>query len=123
MATESGNKMAVIKKLAKFGIGIVTGGAIGAAVGTLTAPDEGDSLRRRMKQHLVNARQAGDEARAAKQAQLISRFREDVGDVDALEDKVDHTLSTTDAVLAMGLGLNAPGAIASQQAALRDTDD
>ena len=115
--------MALMKKLAKFGIGIVTGGAIGAAVGTLTAPDEGNSFRRKMKLHFQEARRAGDEAKAAKQAQLITQFRKDVGDFDALEEEVDHTLSTTDAVLAMGLGLNAPGAIASQQAALRDTDD
>jgi gas vesicle protein len=115
--------MALMKKLMKFGIGIATGGAIGAAVGTLTAPAEGDSFRRKMKQHFVNAKQAGDEAKAAKQAQLITQFRKDVGDFDALEEEVNHTLSTTDAVLALGLGLNAPGAIASQQAAVRDSDD
>jgi gas vesicle protein len=115
--------MAVMKKLAKFGMGILAGGAVGAAVGTLTAPDEGDSLRRKLKQHFVNARQAGNEAKAAKQAQLITKFRREVGDYDALEEEVDHTISKTDAVMAMGLGLNAPGAIAAQQAALRDTDD
>ena len=115
--------MGMISKLAKFGIGIVAGGAIGAAVGTLTAPEEGDSFRRKMKQHFNNARQAGNEAKAAKQAQLITKYRREVGDFEALEEEVDHSLSRTDAVLAMGLGLNAPGAIASQQAALRDTDD
>ena len=46
---------------------------------------------------------------------MITRFRKDVGDFDAFDDNVDHTLSKTDAVLALGLGLNAPGAIASQQ--------
>ena len=122
METESGNQMALIKKLAKFGAGIAAGSAIGAAIGTLTAPDEGDSFRRKMKQHFETARRAGDEAKAEKQAQLINQFRKDVGDFDALEEEVDHTLSRTDAVLAMGLGLNAPGAIASQQAAVRDDD-
>jgi gas vesicle protein len=115
--------MSMISKIAKFGLGIVAGGAIGAAVGTLTAPEEGDSLRRKLKMHFVKAKEAGDDAKATKQAQLITRFRKDVGDFDALEDEIDHRLSKTDAVLAMGLGLNAPGAIASQQAALRDTDD
>jgi gas vesicle protein len=122
LATESGKQMALMKRLAKFGIGLVAGGAVGAAVGTLTAPEDGESFRSRMRRHVSEARRAGDEARATKQAELISQYRKDVGDHDALEEEVDHTLSTTDAVLAMGLGLNAPGAIASQQAALRDSD-
>jgi gas vesicle protein len=115
--------MVAVKKLAKFGIGILAGSAVGAALGTLTAPEEGESFRRKMKQHFSNARRAGNEAKAAKQAQLITKFRREVGDFDALQEEVDHSISKTDAVLAMGLGLNAPGAIASQQAALRDTDD
>lgn len=114
--------MAVIKRLAKFGLGIATGGAIGAAVGTLTAPDEGDSLRRRIKQHFVNAKQAGEDEKARTQAQLITKYRQDVGSFDALEAVVDHSQSRTDAVLAMGLGLNAPGAIAAKQAAHRDDE-
>jgi len=115
--------MAVMKRLAKFGVGLAAGSAVGAAVGTLTAPEDGDSFRSRIRRRFSDARRAGEEARAAKQAALISQYRKDVGDHDALEEEVDHTLSTTDAVLAMGLGLNAPGAIASQQAALRDSDD
>lgn len=122
MATESGKQMALMKRLAKFGAGLLAGGAVGAAVGTLTAPEDGDSFRSRMRRHVSDARRAGNEARAAKQAALISQYRKDVGDHDALEEEVDHTLSRTDAVLAMGLSLNAPGAIASQQAALRDSD-
>ena len=115
--------MSLVTKLAKFGLGLAAGGAIGAAIGTLTAPEDGDSFRYKLKRHFINAKHAGDEAKAVKQAQMITRFRKDVGDFDAFDDNVDHTLSKTDAVLALGLGLNAPGAIASQQAALRDTDD
>jgi gas vesicle protein len=114
--------MALMKKIAKFGAGLVAGGAVGAAVGTLTAPENGDSFRSRIRQRVDAARRAGDEARAVKLAEMITQYRKDVGDFDALEEEVDHTLSKTDAVVAMGLGLNAPGAIASQQAALRDED-
>jgi gas vesicle protein len=112
--------MALIKRLAKFGLGIATGGAIGAAVGTLTAPDEGESLRRRVKQHFADAKQAGEDAKARAQANLITKYRQDVGNFDALDAVVDHSQSRTDAMLAMGLGLNAPGAIAAKQAAHKD---
>lgn len=114
--------MALFKRLTKFGMGIAAGGAIGAAIGTLTAPDEGESLRRRVKQHFVNAKQAGEDAKARTNAQMITRYRQNVGNFDALEHAVDHSQSATDAVLAMGLGLNAPGAIAAKQAAHRDDE-
>jgi gas vesicle protein len=56
--------MVAVKKLAKFGIGILAGSAVGAALGTLTAPEEGESFRRKMKQHFSNARRAGNEAKS-----------------------------------------------------------
>ena len=115
--------MALMEKLAKFGIGIATGGAVGAAIGTLTAPADGQTFRNRLRSHFANAKTAGDTAKVAKQTELIQRYREDVGDFTAMDDEVPPTMSRTDAVMAMGLGLNAPGAIAARQAADSETDD
>ena len=113
--------MALMQKLAKFGIGIATGGAIGAAIGTLTAPADGETFRHRLRKHFANAKSAGETVKTAKETELIRRYREDVGDSTAMDDELPPTMSRSDAVLAMGLGLNAPGAIASRQAA--DTED
>ena len=115
--------MGFIKTVAKLGMGLVAGGAIGAAISAKTAPEDPNSKRYKIRQHFRDAKQAGDEAKAIRQAELISRYRKDVGDHDALEEEVDHSLSPTDAVLAMGLSLNAPGVIASTQALDRDPDD
>lgn len=112
-----------MQKLAKFGIGIATGGAIGAAVGTLTAPADGQTFRHRLRKHFADARTAGETAKVAKQTELIQRYREDVGDSTAMDAEEPVVQSRADAVMAMGLGLNAPGAIAARQAADPDPDD
>jgi hypothetical protein len=115
--------MALMQKLARFGIGIATGGAIGAAIGTLTAPADGETFRNRLRNHFAAAKTAGETARTAKQTELIQRYREDVGDHTAMDEEIPPAMSRSDAVMAMGLGLNAPGAIAARQAAASDNDD
>lgn len=112
--------MGLIKSAAKLGLGLATGGAIGAAVASLTAPDDPTSKRYRIRQHFRDARQAGNDAKRVKQDELKNRYRRDVGDWEAFEDVVEHKSSAADAVTALGLGLNAPGAIAAQIAADRD---
>ncbi len=115
--------MALVQKLAKFGLGIATGSAIGAAVGALTAPADGDTFRHRLRKHFSDAKTAGDTAKVARQTELIQRYREDVGDSTAMDDEIPPAISRADAVMAMGLGLNAPGAIAARQVADPETDD
>ena len=66
---------------------------------------------------------AGQTAKVAKETELIQRYREDVGDSTAMDDELSPSMSRADAVMAMGLGLNAPGAIASRQAAASDADE
>src|SRR5688572_23564488 len=95
----------LMQKLAKFGIGIATGGAIGAAIGTLTAPADGETFRHRLRKHFANAKSAGETAKTAKETELIRRYREDVGDSTAMDDELPPAMSRSDAVLAMGLGL------------------
>jgi hypothetical protein len=109
-------------KLVKFGVGSLIGAGIGAAVGTLTAPEDGRTLQIRLRQRFRDAKVAGDRAMREKQAELIQRYRAEVSDPDALDEE-EPVMSRTDAVVAMGLGLNAPGAIASQQAAVQNLDD
>jgi len=112
----------MVTRLVKFGVGSVIGAGIGAAVGTLTAPDDGESFQASIRKRLRDAKDAGKQAQAEKQAELIQRYRGVVEDPDALVDE-SPSQSRAEAVVAMGLGLNAPGAIASQQAADRNHDD
>lgn len=114
--------MGMVARLVKFGVGSVIGAGIGAAVGTLTAPADGESFQSSIRTRLRDAKAAGKQAQAEKQAELIRRYRGVVEDPGALVDE-EPAQSRTEAVVAMGLGLNAPGAIAAQQAADRDHND
>ena len=114
--------MGMVERLVKFGVGSVIGAGIGAAVGTLTAPDDGESFQASIRRRLRDAKDAGTQAQADKQAELIRRYRGVVEDPGALVDEAPPQ-SRAEAVVAMGLGLNAPGAIAAQQAADRNSDD
>jgi hypothetical protein len=84
------------------------------------APQSGEELKGRISDRLRQARLAGAEAKAAKEADLIRKFRAEVEDPDALEDEAAKMqIEAAEAVAAIGLGLNAPGALAAQEAALR----
>ena len=108
------------KRLAKFGGGGLLGAAVGTAVAILWAPQSGDELKGRLSDRLRQARLAGAEAKAAKEEELIRKFRSEVSDPEALQDEVVKVqLEASEAVTAIGLGLNAPGALAAQEAALR----
>ena len=114
--------MSAVGKIVKFGLGSLIGAGIGAAVGALTAPEDGESFQASLRRRLQEAKLAGERAQAAKQTELIQRFRAEVSDPDALDEE-EPTISRTDAVVATGLVLNAPGAIASTQAAAQNLDD
>ena len=114
--------MSMVARLVKFGVGSVIGAGIGAAVGTLTAPDDGQSFQSSIRRRLREAKDAGARAQADKQAELTRKYRGVVEDPDALVEEAPSQ-SRAEAVVALGLGLNAPGAIAAQQAADRDADD
>jgi len=112
--------MGAAKRLGRFAGGGLLGGAIGTAVAILYAPQTGDELRGRIADRLRAAKVAGAEAKAAKEDELIRKFRAGVNDPDALveeETKARHQVA--EAVAAAGLGFNAPGAIAAQEPALR----
>ena len=108
------------KRLLKFGRGGLLGAAVGTAVAILWAPQSGDELKGRISDRLQRARLAGAEAKAQKEDELIRKFRVEVEDPHALRDEEAKVrLEATQAVAAVGLGLNAPGALAAQETALR----
>ena len=108
------------KRLVKVGGGGLLGAAVGTATAILLAPQSGQELKGRLQDRLRAARLAGAEAKAAKEDELIRKFRLEVNDPRALEEEATKTrLEAAEAVAAIGLGLNAPGALAAQEAALR----
>lgn len=112
--------MGAAKRLLKLGGGGLLGTAVGGAVALLWAPQSGDELKGRLADLARRARLAGAEAKAAKEDELIRKFRVEVEDPTALRDEELKTrLEASQAVSAIGLGLNAPGALAAQETALR----
>ena len=110
------------KRLLKVASGGLLGTAVGTAVAMLWAPQSGDELKGRIADRLRRARLAGVEAKAAKEDELIRKYRAEVEDPSALRDEEAKVrLEASEAVAAIGLGLNAPGALAAQETALRAT--
>ncbi len=111
------------KRIVKFGSGGLLGAAVGTAVAILWAPQSGDELKGRLADRLRQARLAGAEAKAAKEDELIRKFRSEVDDPAALRDEEAKVrVEAAEAVAAVGLGLIAPGALAAQETALRAAD-
>ncbi|MDQ3692318.1 MAG: YtxH domain-containing protein [Chloroflexota bacterium] len=115
--------MSAGKRFLTFLSGSVLGAAVGTAAAVLWAPRSGTEMRGRLIDRIRQARLAGAEAKAAKEDELIQKFRQDVEDPAALRDEeAKRRVEAAQAVAAIGLSLNAPGAIAAQEAALRRAD-
>ena len=114
--------MSAGRKILSFVSGSVLGAAIGTATAVLFAPQSGKELQGRLTDRWREAQLAGAEAKAAREDELIRKFREEVEDPTALRDEeAKLRVEAAQAVAAIGLGLNAPGAIAGQEPALRAT--
>ena len=112
--------MGAMKRLVKFTGGGLIGAAVGAVTASLFAPQSGDELQQNVQGRLRRAKAAGAEAKAEKEVELIQRFRSSVNDPAALADEQKRALADVAAAAqAVGLGLNAPGAISAQEASLR----
>jgi gas vesicle protein len=108
----------------KFGAGGLVGATIGALSAALFAPQSGPELQAKVSDRIREAKIARDEAQAAKESELIARFRHEVNDPDALvEEQAESQITTASRLSAIGLGLNAPGALAAQQTTLRTTEE
>lgn len=115
--------MGAIRRIAMFGGGGLLGLAAGVAAAYLAAPRSGDELKRQVKTRLQEAKLAGIEADRTKQEELIQRFRSGVGDPGALEDVREQTrVEASQAAAAIGLGLNAPGALVAHEVGRRMTE-
>lgn len=116
--------MGAAKRLVKFGAGGIVGAAIGAVAAALTAPRSGDELQTKVDERLRRAKVAREEAKAAKTDELITRFRQGVNAPDALDEEREKAKrETAQNISAIGLGLNAPGALAAQEITLRSSDE
>lgn len=112
--------MGAMKRLAKFTGGGLIGAALGSVTAALLAPQSGSELQRKVRERLAQARLAGATAKADKEEDLIRRFRGSVNDPDALEaERVRARAEMAQTVQAVGLVLNAPGAIAAHESNLR----
>ena len=115
--------MSATKRLLRFASGGLFGTAVGTAVAVLLAPQSGEELRGKISDRLRQAKLAGTEAKSIKEAALINKFREDVDDPEALAGEgTKARLAAAEqlgALGALGLGLNAPGALAAQETMLR----
>ena len=76
--------MASLAGLLKFIAGGATGTAVGLAVASLLAPQKGEVLQAETHQRISDARAAGDEAEIQTRAAMEERFRQRVGDRNAL---------------------------------------
>lgn len=77
--------MSAFARIVKFGLGGAFGAAAGSAAAYLFAPQSGDELTGKIKSRLAAAKLAGAEAKAAKERELIARFRAKVQDPTALQ--------------------------------------
>lgn len=73
-----------VRKIVEFSVGVAVGGAIGAGIGYLTAPASGDDLRQEGHDLIASAKHAGERARIDREAELRDKFRDQVGDRQAL---------------------------------------
>jgi gas vesicle protein len=110
--------MGAVKRVARFGAGGLIGAVVGGVAGLLFSPGSGDEVRSTVRGRLREARQAGEVAQAAKAQELIGKYRLGVNDPTALH---DEAIETADAAVAVGMGLNAPGASAGFEATRRDS--
>ncbi|HET7093260.1 MAG TPA: hypothetical protein VFI22_07280 [Thermomicrobiales bacterium] len=106
--------MGAIKRWFAFGAGGVVGFVSGVVGAIFTAPASGSETRRRLDTEIARVKLAGVEAQAATQQRLIAKYREEIGDPTALQDEAERVrIERAEAVRAIGLGLNAPGALAA----------
>ncbi len=93
--------MGAAKKALKIGSGGLLGTAVGTAVAILWAPQSGDELKGRIADRVRRARLAGAEAKAAKEDELIRKYRAEVNDPAALhEEETKAHLEAAEAVAA-----------------------
>lgn len=72
--------MEAIKRVFKFSMGSAVGAAIGAGVAALMAPRRGDELQEATRTLVDQVKAEGEAAKAAKEQEMMNRFRSQVND-------------------------------------------
>ena len=94
----------MLGRIESFLAGGALGAGVGAAIAFLTAPQSGDEFRQDLERRVDQVKMAGIEAQARTEEELIRRFREDIGDPDALRDEATQTrIETAQAIADLGL--------------------
>jgi gas vesicle protein len=90
-------------KFVALGKGGAFGAAVGAIAAVLFAPKSGEQLQRDVNDRISEAKIAGETAKAAKQAELIDRYRQGVDSPTALQnEKVEAALNMVTSDTAVG---------------------
>ena len=76
-----------MNKMAAFVVGGAVGAAVGAAVSAVLTPKRGDAFQADVRATLQEARSAGQIAEMEAREQFRQRYRESVGDPNALDDR------------------------------------
>lgn len=76
--------MGLAKRLFKFTAGGATGAAVGMAVGSLLAPQRGETFQQGVRELVTETKTAGANAQTQTERELVERFRQRVNDPDAL---------------------------------------
>ncbi|NDJ77829.1 MAG: YtxH domain-containing protein [Chloroflexi bacterium] len=64
-----------MRRIAAFVGGVASGTAVGTVLGLLLTPASGETMREGLRQHIANAREAGQAAAEQKQAELEARWQ------------------------------------------------
>lgn len=84
------HEMEAIKRVFKFGMGGAFGAAIGAGVAALMAPRRGEELQAASKALADQAKADGEAAKAAREQEMMNRFRSQVHDSAAFTEQDRH---------------------------------
>jgi len=101
--------MSLFGTVFKVGVAAVAAAGVTAWISAKTAPEDPDSFRYQVRQYLRDASAAGEEAKAVRQAELISRFQGNVNDYDALRTEINHAVPAADETIARALPSNPAG--------------
>jgi gas vesicle protein len=82
--------MEAVKRIFKFGMGGAVGAAIGAGVAAFLAPKRGEEIQADTQSFINTVKTEGDAAKAAKEREMMNRFRSQVNDPTAFTEQARH---------------------------------
>ncbi len=88
--------MKAIKGVVDFAAGVAIGAIAGAGAAYLAAPKSGRDLRADGQELIDSAKHAGERARIDRETELRDKFRNQIGNRDALSTAVDQAAIKTD---------------------------